>query len=312
MSAAAVNFYSAIDLTVASLANNHILDQKAQGVRSTLEALRMRDIYTVGAGMNICEAKKGLILEKNGLRIGIYACAQQEFSIAAINKAGANPFDPLESLDDIAELRTRCDSLIVLYHGGTETYPYPTPYLQRVCRRMADKGADLVVCQHSHCIGCEEVYRKSRIVYGQGNFILDNISEPCWKSGLIVSAVVTTDGVASVDYRVTTRKAMGVSINTDEQSEMKRFLERSNQILSNSFVEEMFEAYCAGKGGFYFIRLAGVSELARRILNRIGLTKLFEKRYGWKNRNLIYNYLTCDSHREAIACLCNNKREIEE
>ena len=31
-------------------------------------------------------------------------------------------------------------------------------------------GADVVLCQHSHCIGCYEQYEGAHILYGQGNF----------------------------------------------------------------------------------------------------------------------------------------------
>ena len=69
-----------------------------------------------------------------------------------------------------------CNSII---NGGKEHYRYPSPDLQKICRKFIDKGADLVVCQHSHCIGCEEKYNHGTIVYGQWNFLFDrsNIEE---------------------------------------------------------------------------------------------------------------------------------------
>jgi len=115
---------------------------------------------------------KPLLVEQDGKKIGIYACAETEFSIAEDNRAGANPFDPLESLDHIADLKSKCDFVIVLYHGGKELYRFPSPYLRKVCRKIVEKGADLVICQHSHCIGAFENYHDSVIVYGQGNFLL--------------------------------------------------------------------------------------------------------------------------------------------
>jgi poly-gamma-glutamate synthesis protein (capsule biosynthesis protein) len=35
---------------------------------------------------------------------------------------------------------------------------------------MIKHGADVVLCQHSHCIGCYEEYMGGHILYGQGNF----------------------------------------------------------------------------------------------------------------------------------------------
>ena len=46
-------------------------------------------------------------------------------------------------------INLECDYLIVLYHGGVQEYRFPTPKLSIICKRMCDKGADLVICQHS-------------------------------------------------------------------------------------------------------------------------------------------------------------------
>lgn len=80
-------------------------------------------------------------------------CTENEFSSATMHSAGANPFDVLESFDDVQALKEHCDYVVVLYHGGKEFYRYPSPMLQRYCRKFIEKGASLVLCQHSHCIG---------------------------------------------------------------------------------------------------------------------------------------------------------------
>jgi len=148
----------ALKPTLISLANNHIMDQNVQGLFKTEELLSNSNIPYIGVGKNLFEASKPYIIEQEKKRIGIYSCTEHEFSIATDKQAGANPFDPLESFDHISELSEKVNYLIVLYHGGKEHYRYPSPQLQRVCRKFIEKGADLVVCQHSHCIGCEEDY----------------------------------------------------------------------------------------------------------------------------------------------------------
>ena len=160
--------------SLVTLANNHILDQGVQGLKSTEKVLQDHDIPFIGTGENVVEASKPYIIKQDGIRIGVYACTEHEFSISTENSPGANPFDPLESLDHIQNLKLECDYVIVLYHGGKEYYRYPSPYLQKVCRKMVEKGADLVVCQHSHCIGSFEKYGGSTIVYGQGILFLIN------------------------------------------------------------------------------------------------------------------------------------------
>lgn len=139
-----------------TVANNHIMDHDVEGMETTCQMLKDVGIPYVGVGKDITSMLHSYVIEKNGLKIGIYVCVEHEFSIATKYRAGANPFDPFESFDHVSILKEKCDYLIVLYHGGKEMYRYPTPNLQKTCRKLVEKGADLVVCQHSHCIGCEE------------------------------------------------------------------------------------------------------------------------------------------------------------
>ena len=50
---------------------------------------------------------------------------------------GANPFDVLESFDDVEALKKTCDYVIVLYHGGKEflslSIANVTKILQKIC-----------------------------------------------------------------------------------------------------------------------------------------------------------------------------------
>lgn len=118
-----------------TLENNHILDQDEQGLWTTTEQLDAAGIAYVGIGRNAEEAATPYIVEVCGKVIGIYCCAEHEFSIVNEKKDGANPFDPLESLDHIANLRTRCDYLICLYHGGKSIIDI----LHLTCKRLAEK-----------------------------------------------------------------------------------------------------------------------------------------------------------------------------
>jgi poly-gamma-glutamate synthesis protein (capsule biosynthesis protein) len=136
----------ALNPTLITMANNHILDQGSQGLKSTEDILNRNDIPFIGAGNNLNEANKPYVIQRDGLKIGVYACAEHEFSIATENTPGANPFDPLESLDHIAALKAKCDYVIVLHHGGKEHYRYPSPYLQKVCRKTESAFA-MIKCK---------------------------------------------------------------------------------------------------------------------------------------------------------------------
>jgi len=87
-----------------TLANNHSLDQGVEGLTTTIDLLKQHDIAYGGVGSNLKEAKKPFIFEKDGVRIGFYMCTENEFTIATCHTMGANPFDVLESFDEVEAL----------------------------------------------------------------------------------------------------------------------------------------------------------------------------------------------------------------
>jgi poly-gamma-glutamate synthesis protein (capsule biosynthesis protein) len=292
-----VNGIKLLNPTIIGLANNHILDQDEQGLFQTMEQLSKHEINYIGAGKDLENAAKPIIIEKDGLKIGIYACAENEFSIAKENKAGANPFNPLESLDHIVHLKSVCDFVIVLHHGGKEHYRYPSPNLQKVCRKMVEKGADLVICQHTHCIGAFEKYSDCIIVYGQGNFLFDRQDNEFWNTSLMVKA--TFGDKMAVDFIPIYKKGNGVALSESNMTEpiLEAFYERSRKISLSGFVETEYEKFCTSKGVYYLSTFAGFGRILRKIdalLNGIFTRQI----YSLKKLNRLQNYIECEAHRE--------------
>src|SRR5687767_1761688 len=133
------------------LANNHILDHGADGVENTLRVCSSAGIMTFGAGRDLEEAGRMLVVNVGGLRIGLMGAAAEEWSAATEDSPGANPLDLIECARRLHRQRGTYDFLIFLLHDGAECYPYPSPRLRKVCRFLIEQGADMVVCQHSHC-----------------------------------------------------------------------------------------------------------------------------------------------------------------
>jgi poly-gamma-glutamate capsule biosynthesis protein CapA/YwtB (metallophosphatase superfamily) len=295
--ASVINGLKLLDPVIFGLANNHIMDQDEQGLYKTMEQLSRNQLKYVGAAENLAGAVKPLIVEKDGTKIGIYACAENEFSIAEEHRAGANPFDPLESLDHIVNLKSECDYVLVLFHGGKEHYRYPSPGLRKVCRKMADKGADLIICQHSHCIGAFERYSRSVIVYGQGNFLFDRRNNEYWNTSLLVNAVFGKE--LTVEFIPVCKKGNGVSLPESvlSQTVLKEFNQRSENILKPGFVEAEYDRFCKSNGIFYLGAFAGFGRILRRIdklLNGM-LTRLL---YSSKKLYMLQNFVECEAHRE--------------
>lgn len=295
-----INGYKKVGIDILTLANNHILDQGEEGLKSTISVLDKNDIQHIGAGGNLAEACKPYIFECKGKKIGIYTCTEHEFSIATENSAGANPFDPLESFDHVLELKKQCDYVIVLYHGGKEHYRYPTPNLQKVCRKFVDKGADLVVCQHSHCIGCEEKWKSGLIVYGQGNFIFDYSSSEYWQTSMLIE--INDD--FTISYIPIVKKQETVAMASEEQAKtiMEDFYARSKQILIPGEINKLFDAYSESMKNMYLARMTGKDSFVFRVCNKLTGHRLskgaFDRRYSKDALKALQNSIECESHRE--------------
>src|SRR5215471_5247781 len=93
---ACINAIKASGIHVLCLANNHVMDHGAPGLENTLAVCARAGIATVGAGHNLDEARRILVRDIKGTRIGILAMAEKEFSIATNDAPGANPLDIIE------------------------------------------------------------------------------------------------------------------------------------------------------------------------------------------------------------------------
>lgn len=296
-----------------TLANNHILDQGMQGLFSTMKLLEENHIDYAGVGRSLSEASRGFIKNINGINLGIYCCAEHEFSIATENKAGANPFDPLESLEHIETLKQKSDYVIVLYHGGKEHYRYPSPYLQKVCRKMADKGADLVICQHSHCIGCEEIWNGKTIIYGQGNFLFDHSESEYWKTSLLIELQIDKTS-SNVLYHPLKKCGSTVRLapNIEAEEIMKLFKQRSSEAEDADIICEKYEKFSGEYIKGYLCHCVGIRQrLLLRIWNKLlrnkfydfYLSKIFKKEELFSLRNIV----ECEAHRELFIAGINRR-----
>ncbi|HAX53190.1 MAG TPA: poly-gamma-glutamate biosynthesis protein [Lachnospiraceae bacterium] len=303
-----INGMNELNVDFFTLANNHILDQGEQGLLSTIKALDKAGIKYAGAGRSLFKAERPYICKYENLKIGIYCCAEHEFSIAGENHGGANPFDPLVSLDHIFDLKSKVDYVIVLYHGGKEHYRYPSPYLQRVCRRMVDKGANLVVCQHSHCIGCEEKYGDGNIVYGQGNFLFDGSDSKYWKTAFLIELNVSPKANVSIIYHPIIKNGNAVRLaNENERKDIfKEFWKRSDEIKSDKIVQEKYDEFATEMLPVYLRALQGkhISSLWFRVLGKFLGKKFVDKsirrNYREKEFLKLWNYFVCEAHNELI------------
>ncbi len=259
-----------------NLANNHILDQGAAGLENTLRVAEAAGIATVGAGRNQHEARRILVRSLSGVRLGILAVAQHEFSTAGPATPGANPLDLIDMLRNISAHRSQWDYLVVLLHGGNEGYPFPSPRLQDTCRFLVEQGAGAVLCQHTHCVGCYEAYRGGHILYGQGNFVFNwpDPEIPGWNQGLLVRLNISDDGssqFALVPIEQTSPQKPGVQEMAPAAAEalLATIAERSKRIQDADFVESTWREFCHQRKQFCLDVTLCHGRILRR-LNRYG------------------------------------------
>ena len=297
-----INGFKAIPSLLLGLANNHSYDQGLEGLQSTINTLTQAGIAYSGAGSNINEAKKPYIFTKDGIRLGIYMCTENEFSCATIHRAGANPFDVLDSFDHVQALKEQCDYVVVLYHGGKEFYRYPSPMLQRYCRKFIEKGASLVVCQHSHCIGAREDYEDGTIIYGQGSFVFhteyfNNLQD------IVADSLVIEIDVSAESFRIReipiTRTDVGITLASNEHTQlvMDTYRQLSENIKKPHFVYESYKHFADTYVNRYLRELLGrmwVIKAFNLICNR----KLIRLLLGKTSYLAIQNYLSCEAHHE--------------
>ena len=270
-----------------TLANNHIYDQGEEGLLSTIKVLNDTKIAFSGVGKTLSDAMKPYVAIVGDRKIGIFCCAEHEFSIAKDQKSGANPYDPLESFDTVKELRKKCDFLIVLYHGGKEYCRYPSYEVRRMSHKFVDCGADIILCQHTHCIGCAETYKDKRIIYGQGNFLFDNSQREEWQTSLLVECDLedTSFNVAFHPLRKcgnTVRLAEG----TDYDAIIGDFYKRSNELLDDKIWKERYREFAVKSYQQMFSRVSGLNE--RSFFNRI-CSRLFGEKYVTNKLKKIYS-----------------------
>lgn len=297
-----------LDVSLASLANNHIFDAGETGLSDTLAELDKLNIGHVGAGFCYEEIVKPYIISDGDIKVGVYSCCEHEFSVDEETNIGANPINLLRSFEDIQKLRNQVDHVIVLYHGGREQYRYPTPNQQRIMRRIVDSGADLVVAQHSHCIGCEEDYKSGKIIYGQGNFIFDRVQNDYWNTGLIVNCVVDREKL-TVTYTPVQNKGDGkirAATGVDYNDIMNGFQKRSQELISNpQIVETKFSELC-DSNMLRYIRILRGDRLFDKIMIKIFGNKYIRFLYKGENAKRVCAILSCETHYEMLLKIINS------
>jgi poly-gamma-glutamate capsule biosynthesis protein CapA/YwtB (metallophosphatase superfamily) len=192
---------NAIGVTHAGVANNHTLDQGQAGFADTVKNLTKTGITAVGVINGEADAVRPEIIEKNGVKIAVFAVNMVE----------------IKSYDNVAKKERPCAASsaamlsavksfhrehpetheIVFMHWGEEYSLFPKDEQVFLARSLIDAGADAVVGCHPHVIQGVEVYHGRPIVYSLGNLLFDQ-SMPETQHGLVVTLFFGKDSLEKV------------------------------------------------------------------------------------------------------------------
>lgn len=185
--------------SVVTLANNHIMDFGAYGLRETMASLRRENILYAGAGGNLSEARKAAVVRKNGVRVAFLAYSLTfpvEF-YAGPDRPGAAPGYWSLFREDIKRAKSSADYIVVSFHWGAEGADVPKGYQVRVARGAIDAGADVVIGHHPHVLQGVERYRGRLILYSLGNYAFGSLSRNAKTS--MMARIVLDQGVREVE-----------------------------------------------------------------------------------------------------------------
>lgn len=161
---------------VLALANNHTLDAGRAGLGDTMAEAARAGLATIGAGRDAAEARRGVIVDVGGVRVGLLAYCERQllFDVyldlfARARHAGVAMAAEPDLALDVARLRARADLVVVSFHAG-DNYEPPTRAQRRWAERAIDAGADLVVEHHPHVAQPVAMYRGRPILLSLGNY----------------------------------------------------------------------------------------------------------------------------------------------
>lgn len=185
---------------VVTLAGNHVYDAGEIGVADTIAHARAAGLATAGAGPDLGSARRPVVLDRGGVRIGVlsYNLVGPRESWATSRKAGcayvrvlthyeldhatpggppsvytfADPVTLAAMEDDIRALASEVDVVTVSMHKGVGHTPAVLAMYERpVARAAIDAGAHAVFGHHAHIMRGIEVHRGRPIFHGLGNFV---------------------------------------------------------------------------------------------------------------------------------------------
>ena len=166
-----------LQIDIVSLANNHFYDLGVEGAIHTIDLLDKNGILHCGAGANLKEAGKPVVMEFGIKKVAFLAFCDTNYNnvyyctYATENSPGINPMNEEYVIDEIMRYANLYDYVVVLAHWGTENTFFPNISTYKMANKMLKAGACLVLGSHPHRVQPVLNVRNGSVVFSMGNFL---------------------------------------------------------------------------------------------------------------------------------------------
>lgn len=171
--------FNRLKVNIVELTGNHNLDVGEQPYLNALKWYKDHDMKYFGGGETPSEANKPLVIELKDKRkiawIGfneLCPCGE-----CADKKMGSNRYAEAKAkkLIDSLKNQLKVDYILAcVQYGEVDSYS-PTPNQKKICQKLIDFGADVVIGSQAHQAQEIALYKGKPIFYGLGNFMFDQI-----------------------------------------------------------------------------------------------------------------------------------------
>lgn len=188
-----------IGFRVFSLSNNHSYDKGAGGIEASMEHWAAMPDDVVTAGFYDLTTYDNLSYQTvNGITIGYLSYTEHTngLNTPADTQYGVVYLSQTDVIEQqMAEMRPKCDVLVVSCHWGVEGSHNVTDAQRNMAQWLADQGADLIIGTHPHVTQTAEWLtaedgHQSFVAYSLGNFISAQ-SDPDNMIGILLDITFT-------------------------------------------------------------------------------------------------------------------------
>lgn len=204
-----------------ALANNHSGDFGTEAFADMLYLLQQEGLGQVGGGLNLNQAHRPLIFQRQGLRIALLSYNEfhpRSFE-AGFDTPGVAWSEDQQVIADIHNARKvhRADVVIPIMHWGWENETKANPRQRHLAKVMINAGADAVIGGHPHVTQDVAIYKGKPIIYSVGNFVMKETDNDLQRKGWVVKLFVNQHGVSRFETTEVSINLQGIpSIGTEK------------------------------------------------------------------------------------------------